>query len=240
MKIAVCDDNPSDCKTICEYLKKYSDEFMLDYEVAEYYNGEELLKVCADTPFGIVFLDIYMEGLSGVSLAYQLRAQEQHCAIIFTTSSPDFRADGFEVGAVHYLIKPITYDGVWTALERCKHLLLESERHFNVVTNRLTVKIRLRDVLFAEVYKNQVLIHTTSGIVSTYSTLSELLTLMNDRRFLMCHRCYIVNMKYITQLLEEDFLLSNGEKVPIRKNGRQQIKEWYGNYLFQSVKETVW
>lgn len=240
MRVAVCDDNTTECKIISEYLKRYSEEHLLSYDVVEYSGGEQLLKDFADAPFFLAFLDIYMAGLSGVETAYRLREKNKSCAIVFTTSSPDFRAEGFEVGAVHYLMKPVSYDGICIAMERCSHLLPESERYISVITNRHTVQIRLKDIIYTEVYKNQILIHTTNGIFSVYLTLSDISAQLEDKRFLPCHRCYIVNMQYITEVLEGDFVLSNGEKIPIRKNGRQQTKEAYSDYLFRSVRDCTW
>ncbi len=236
MKIAVCDDMQQDCKAIAEYLLRYSKENMLNIEIEKFRSCEELLSAFSRYHFKIVFLDIYMGGISGVETAYKIRELDKDCAIIFITTSVDHRADGFEVGAVHYLVKPATYEGVRTALERCGRILAPEGKYFSILQNRNSVRVRMKDVIFAEVFGKEVLIHTANEKLKTYATLSKIAEYLTGDSFLMCHRCYIVNMRHITGVLDEDFVMDNGEKVPIRKNGRQKTKDEYSNYLFNSVR----
>ena len=109
--------------------------------------------------------------------------KDEHCIIIFVSTSPDFRAEGFEVGAVHYLIKPASYEGIETALNRCKRLFEEAEKCFEITVERKIVKVRIRDVIYAEVYGKTVLVHTVSGTLKTYTTLSEIASLLEGRAF---------------------------------------------------------
>jgi len=237
LRIAVCDDYDNDRKMVSEHILSYAGKHLLDIEVEELQSGEALLDSSSQNPFQMVFLDIYLEGISGVETAFKIREKDENCIIIFVSTSPDFRAEGFEVGAVHYLIKPAAYEGVETALNRCRRLFEEAEKCFEITVERRIVKVRTRDVLYAEVYGKTVLIHTVSGTLKTYTTLSEIANLLEGGPFLICHRCYIVNMKFVSELLEADFLLENGEKVPIRKNGRQKIKEEYLQYIFHVIRK---
>lgn len=237
LRIAVCDDYDNDRKMISEHILSYAGQHLLDIEIAAFQSGEALLDSFSQHPFQMVFLDIYLEGISGVETAFKIREKDENCIIIFVSTSPDFRAEGFEVGAVHYLIKPAAYEGVETALNRCRRLFEEAEKCFEITVERRIVKVRTREVLYAEVYGKTVLIHTVSGSLKTYTTLSEIANLLEGGPFLICHRCYIVNMKFISEILEADFLLENGEKIPIRKNGRQKIKEEYLQYIFHVIRK---
>lgn len=237
MRIAVCDDNNNDRKVLSEHIVSYAEKHLLDIEIEGLQSGEALIDSFSSLPFQMVFLDIYLDGISGVETAFKLREKDENCIIIFVTTSPDFRAEGFEVGAVHYLIKPASYEGVETALNRCRRIFDEAEKCFEITVERRMAKVRTRDVLYAEVYGKTVLIHTISGTLKTYTTLSEIAALLEGGPFITCHRCYIVNMNYVSELLEADFLLENGEKVPIRKNGRQKIKDEYLQYVFNRVRK---
>ena len=236
MKIAVCDDAESDRKKIAEYLKRYSEDNLLDFQIEEFSCGEELLAAFFSCPYKIIFLDIYMGRLSGIDVAYKIRQMDNNCAIILITTSVDHRADGFEIGAVHYLVKPVIYDGVKKALDRCTGIYVKDEKFISIISERKTVKIRMKDVLFAEVFGKEVHIHTLMQTYKTYTSLSDITRHLDENTFLNCHRCYIVNMSHIVGVLEHDFLLANGEQVPIRKNGRQKAKDEYSDYLFRSVR----
>lgn len=236
MKIAICDDNHADRKQTLEYVLRYADQFMLDFHVDEFQTGTELMQAFQKSNYKIVILDILMNGISGVETAYQIREIDSECAIIFTTTSPDFRAEGFDVGAIHYLLKPFSYEAVTKALDRCKRLCVASERYFSVIANRQSVKVRFQEALYIEVYGKCTLIHTVNNIIKTYTPLSKIAVLLSEGPFLACHRCYIVNMRYISGILDDSFELDNQEKIPIRRKGRQAIKEEYKRYFINSIR----
>jgi len=236
MRIAICDDVPVDRQIITEYLLRYSEENLIDIQIEEFAGGEKLLSAFSSSPFKIIFIDIYLDGISGVETAYKIREADKDCAIIFITSSVDYRADGFEVGAIHYLVKPVTYKAAAAAMERCRHHFASEEKYFNITSERQVIRIKLKNVLYAEVYGKKVFIHTVDGTYKTYKSMSEITYLLQEGPFLRCHRCYLVNMQHISRILNENFQLSNGEKVPIRKNGRQKTKDIFNDYLFRCIR----
>ena len=236
MKIAVCDDSSAVRKRISEYITQYADQFMLDFQIETFQTGADLLDAFQKSEFKIIFLDIIMDGISGVETAYRIRKKDSECMVVFITTSPDFMAEGFDLGAVHYLLKPLTYKMVEEALNRCKRLFIESEKYLSIVTNRHTVRVRFKDILYIEVYGKCTFIHTLNGSLKTYNPLFKIATLLIDGPFLECHRCYIVNMCYISDVLEDCFKLDNGEKIPIRRKGRQAIKDGYYKYFLNSMR----
>lgn len=236
MKIAVCDDNFVDRKQIAKYILQYANQFMLDFQIEMFETGIELLPAFQKTAYKIIFLDIFMKGISGVETAYKIREKDSESMIVFITTSPDFRAAGFDIGAVHYLLKPLTYKMVETALNRCKRLFVENEKYISIIANRHTARIRFRDILYAEVYGKCTIIHTRNGDLKTYTPLSKVAALLNGGPFLVCHRCYIVNMRYISGVFEDCFKLDNDEAIPIRRQGRQAIKDEYYRYFLNSIR----
>lgn len=237
MKIAVCDDEETQRKKMSEYLVRYSEENMLYMEIDTFENGASLLTAFETSEYQIVFLDIYMKGISGVETAFNIRSQHEACAIVFITSSPDYRAEGFEVGATHYILKPVTYESLSTAMNRCKRLLSFEERFIVVTLERKPQKVRLKDVIYIEVYSKNVLLHTHESVLETRMPLVEIEQMLSGGSFLRCHRSFIVNMRLVVGVLEQDFLMKNNKKVPIRKNGSQKVKEEYNDYLFNSIRE---
>jgi two-component system, LytTR family, response regulator LytT len=239
MRIAICDDESSEREKISDCLMRYAEAKMLDIERTMFENAERLIADFDKSVFQIVFLDIYMKGLSGIEAAFQIREQSEDCAIVLITTSPDFRAEGFDVGAVHYLLKPVTYESISKAMRRCERFLSVEERFILVQSDRQLRRVRLNDVIYIEVFGKRVLIHTPETMIETRTSLAEIEQMLGGSSFLRCHRCYIVNMGLIADILENDFLMKNGEKVPIRKNGGQKAKEVYRDFLFRSVRETL-
>lgn len=234
--IGICDDCSQDRKLLKEYIKQYMEIHQFEYAISVFESGEDFLKNAAVNKYDIVFFDIYMKEKSGVETARILRNTDKYCKIIFTTTSIDHALDGFEVGAVHYLVKPITYSDVKVGLDRCNQLFAQSERYIEVKVGRSVTRIHLKDFVFAEVYSNTVTIHTLLGDVKTYISLDELGKLLPTDIFLRCHRSYIVNMNCIASQDGSDFILKNGKKIPIPKKDIQVMRKHYSDYLFNCVR----
>lgn len=236
MHIAICDDIKSDCELIKKYTELYCNSHSLSSELSIFENGEALLDSFHKKPYDIVFLDIYMCGKNGIETARVIRNAGFKCMIIFTTSSPDHALESFEVEAVHYLVKPIGYEQVEKALDRCKHLFAISDKYIEVVSNRIPVRVPLKYIIFAEVFSNVTILHTVSGEIKTYMTLDELTHILIDEEFLRCHRSFIVNMDFIAGMENSNFIMKSNHRIPIRRQDKQQMKQCYANYLFNTIR----
>ena len=229
--IAVCEDKESDRCVLCSYIKQFFKEINCPVEIAAYENGRHFLEHSVDD-VKIVFLDIYMPETGGIEVARKIRETDNDMAIIFTTTSLDHGLDGYSVQALQYLVKPVSYPEIENVLNKCVNLFADSMRFIEVLANRLTVRILLKDIRFVEVFKNICLIHTTTETIKSYCSLDEIEQQLCGNPFLRTHRSYIVNMRYIDDVSENDFLLKNGGRVPIRKNANSAVKQAHRDYLF--------
>lgn len=236
MRIALCDDESADRKKVANALTAYAQQHRLIFEIDEFEESTAFLAAFRQEPYPIVFLDIYMGDVSGVEAARQICSIDKNCAIIFVTSSPDFRAEGFEVAAVHYLMKPVGYAEIETAMNRCKRHFHLDDRFFFVLSDRRKIKLYFNDIVYIEVYGKKTLIHTLSTTIESRTPLAEIKKSLENGPFLQCHRCYIVNATMIRGISENEFLLKNSDAVPIRKNGRQEVKDAYSDFLFGTVR----
>lgn len=236
MLIAVCDDQRRDRTRLAGLLQTILEERRLAAELREYPSGESLLAALDRSGFSICFLDIFMEGISGVAAARHIRQRKLPAAIVFTTSSPDYMADGFEVGAVHYLVKPFTRQAVETALDRCLCLAGEAERFIEVTADREPRRVLLSGLRYAEARNNACLLFLTEGELVTYLTLEELSRLLDDPRFLRCQRSFLVNLDYVAELRGTEFLLTDGGRVPVSRESRAAMKARFEQYLFEKAR----
>ena len=108
LNIVVCDDEVIDRKLITAMIKKYMTENHIGAEIKEYESGDEYIAGYDGIAPDMVFLDIYMEGTDGISLARKIREKSSSCQIVFTTSSNEYASDAFEVEALSYLRKPLS------------------------------------------------------------------------------------------------------------------------------------
>ena len=233
MEIAICDDRAADRALLAEYLEAALETRRLDYTLRAFSGGEEMLSAMGQVPYKINFLDIYMRGMSGVELARRIAGRDPKAAIVFTTTSPDYMAEGFQVGAVHYLVKPFTAQAVDQALERCLRLVGRSERYLELLVNRVPRRVLFSQVLYAESQNRYCAINTPGQVLKAYMRLDELQGQLDDVRFLRCHRSFLVNMDHIAGVLDYDFVLDSGARVPIRREERLRIKTAFEEYLFE-------
>lgn len=236
MRIAVCDDNESDREILKKYIEAYSNSRCLYFNISVFQCGEDLLESALDIAYDVVFLDVYMDGINGIETAKALKERMSSCRVIITTSSQNHAIESFEVDAAHYLLKPLSYEKVVSALDRCKQIFCLSDRYIEVISDRVPVHILLKEIIFIEVFGNMTVFHTITGKVRTYMPLDDIILFLPKEEFIHCHRSYIVNLNFITEVRQSDFIMTNEEKIPIRRGDRQQMKQLYANNLFRLAR----
>jgi len=239
LKIIICDDNAKDRQSVHSFIKKYLTEINAASEILLYESGEKLTYdlnlLKTDEPL-IAFLDIYMPGQSGIEVARKIRDVNKNIKIIFTTNSRDHGLDGYSVKALQYLVKPVQYSEIKDTLNDCIGAFTEALRYIEVTVNKIVTKIALKSIFYIEVNAHDCLIHTKSGVTKSRCTLDEMERQLSGSTLLRTHRSYIVNMCYIKSIAENDFILTDGTNIPIRKNGKLLIKQAYMDFLFKEAR----
>ena len=242
MDIIVCEDSKKDMDLLCSHINRFFKDAGCRVEIIAYESGDFLLDDWSnlrERDIRITFMDIYMPGSFGIDVARKIRDAGNDKAIIFTTTSLEHGLDGYSVDALQYLVKPLDYSQVKSALDKCKRLYADSLRYVEVMSNRLMIRVLLKDILYIEIYNHTCFIHTMSETIKNYLSLEEvwqLLDAQEEHTFLRIHRSYIVNMRYIEDMTDDDFLLAKGAVVPIRRKDKLAIKQAYMDYLFMHTR----
>ena len=230
MRIAVCEDNEIHRDIMEHLLNRYSSERSIPFEFVPYEYGINFLCDMEEGAyFDTVFLDIYMEDTMGNEIAHQLRAMGYQGEIVFLTASPDFAIESYDVDASGYLLKPLDYEKLKMVMDRITRNIAPSAYQ---IRQRTTVtKVVYHEILYIESSNSKCILHTESGGAYTiYKTLNTIEKELGDRRFLRCHQSFLVNMDHIKQI-EKQFLLSNGDVVPIRQRGVKLVRQAYMDYI---------
>ena len=232
LKIAICDDDGDAAQALRQMLRDCLAAKGMDASIRAYPSGEAFLRDAQ--PYDILFMDVYMPGVSGVELVRQTGASREH-PVVFVTTSRDFAVEAFALHAAHYLVKPLTPDKVAEALERCLPAV-GAQRVLRVRAGRDDVPIALDNVNYVEVHDKVLLIHTSLGDVETYSSLDSLFEQMNDERFMKAQRSFVVNMGYVETFLYDRLLLRNGVEITLSRANRAELKAQYQRYLFRLAR----
>ncbi|MDL2233201.1 LytTR family DNA-binding domain-containing protein [Ruminococcaceae bacterium OttesenSCG-928-L11] len=236
MRIAICEDMPQDRDRLMAVLAQYGAANQLEFTVDCYDSGEALLAAYQPGRYQILFLDILMDGLSGMEAAAGIRKLDEEAAIILTTVSREFAVDSYLVNAAFYLVKPVEYESLTLAMERCRHLIQLYAATITAFKNKKPIRLRLRDIRYLESQRNDCVIHTGDGEVRVRTLLSTLEPELGGLPFLRCHRSFIVNLRWVQDMLEQDFVMKNGVRVPISRMYLAAVRDRFDHYLVEEAR----
>ena len=202
LKIAVCEDETSERDALRNMLETEIGLRRIEAEISTFASGEDMLIAMRDEIYPISFLDIYMGTVTGIEVAKEIRSRDENAVIVFTTISREHMAEGYDVGAVHYLVKPYSKESVRIALDRCLRVTGTRERFIEVMAGGEKRKLFLSKILWAESLDKKCVIcfqaeeKAPPEHLRVYMRLDELLSIIDDPSFLRSHRSFIVNLDH--------------------------------------------
>lgn len=234
--IAVCDDLEEERALLGHILQSYAQRKGLSLQLHLFVSGEELLhnvrQVCACQ---VLFLDVYMPGISGVEAARRLRAAGCGTSIVFATTSTDHGVDSFEVRASDYLVKPFRQEEVDRALDWCLEHMPEPLRSLSVYAEREPQEFPLASVLYIEVLGHQSHIHTLRQTVVVRKSLDDLERAVDSPDFFRCHRSFLVNLNCVESIQGSDFHMSDGPLVPISSANLAKVRNAFTDWVYMNA-----
>lgn len=239
--VAVCDDLQSDRQKINDYIKDYCSKKDYDLDIHAFESGEALAEhyVNGNAFFDIIFLDIYMVEINGIMTAKQIRKYDGDCKIIFTTTSTEHALESFEVFPYNYLTKPIaraSFDSVFEkAIESTDK---EKQKSLSVKVSSTIHTVLYKDILFIESNAKTLIIHTIKNKnFSFFFKLDDLQKQINDKRFLRCHKSFLVNMDYISSIGNNAFTLTDNTQISVTQRNFANIKKIFFDYILYRSKQ---
>ncbi|MGA0555518.1 LytR/AlgR family response regulator transcription factor [Larkinella sp. VNQ87] len=184
------------------------------------YTALEAFEVLNRIPIDLLFLDIQLPSLTGVDL---IRRLKEPPAVIFTTAYTDYAVESYELNAIDYLLKPITYDRFRQSVSKflkTKPVYSSPKAHTYFKVNGQLVKIAHNEILYAQSIKDYILIKTAQRQYITHLTMKSLTEQLPTRDFRRVHRSFIVNLAHITALGKQEVEIERVKKVPIGENYR--------------------
>ena len=231
-RIAVVDDLERDRAWLAEKLADYMARERLEYELTAFASGEAFSAALEQGQrFNLVFMDIYMDGITGIEAAQALRARDMDCKLVFLTTSEDFMRQGFSLNSAHYLIKPVKDEDFAQAMANCRLGRALQVPTLAVTVEGRTLEVDTRQIRYLEVQQRSVVLHTTRGDLPLGRSFSAAAApLERDRRFLLCFKGVLVNMDHIAAQTGDELRLDDGSILPIAPRRRREILAQYRAY----------
>jgi DNA-binding LytR/AlgR family response regulator len=226
LKCLLIDDEPPALQILKSYIHSIP-----SLEIAgEFNNALAAFGFIQQQHVDLIFLDINMPGLSGIEL---VRSLQNPPRIIFTTAHRDYALDGFDLGAVDYLLKPVSLDRFLKAIFKLSQVHQRSaEENHEVSTekflyfraDRKMIKVMLRDIQFIESLKDYIRINTTKGNVITRHSISSIEAMLPENEFVRIHRSFIVAINKIDSYNHTDIFIGKTE-LPIGPLYKHEISK---------------
>lgn len=227
MRIAICDDE----KNIRELIKgKIANQYP-NANIIFYDSGEELL--LSDNPIDILFLDIQMQGKNGMETARELRKKDKKIIIIFVTAVEEYVFQAFDVGAFHYIVKPINNTKFTEVLHRAieewnaKQLTNQEpeEKYLMINNGGVHIKVTIDNIVYAEVFNRKVVIHKLNETIEYYGKMSDLEAVAGES-FYRPHRAYLINFKYVEKYDATTIYLEKGTALMAKQKYPEFVKKY--------------
>jgi len=217
INISLCDDELAEITYLSSLVRNWAAARGVDARLSGYQSAESFLFAYEeDKSVDILLLDIQMGGMDGVELARRMRKDNETVQIIFITGFSDFIAEGYDVSALHYLMKPVKEEKLHEVLDKAADRLKKAEQTLLVQTPDATAKVLLADILYIEAFAHYVAIQTNTASIETRANIGEIEQSVGEG-FIRCHRSYIVGLQHIRRITKTDVILDDGKNIPLSR-----------------------
>jgi DNA-binding LytR/AlgR family response regulator len=226
MKCIIVDDEPIALEGMAEYVLRIPFLKL----IGKYRNAFDAMEVITDQTIDLVFLDINMPELSGIEMINSLKTPPM---VIFTTAYSNYAVKGFELNAIDYLLKPITFNKVLKASQKAYTYFklsneedkdLEDSHFIYIKVDRRLVKVNISDIVYVQGLKDYINIFTVEQKYTTYSSLKKIVEVLPQQEFIQVHKSYVVGVKSI-DVIDGKSIEMGKQKIPIGRVYKSQLYE---------------
>ena len=207
LRVSICEDDAAQAQFLAQEVRAFAP----GARVETFARGEDMLLARGELA-DILLLDIQMPGMDGVALARELRARGNQAQIIFVTGFADYMQAGYDVEAVHYLLKPVKPEKLLEVLSRARERLESGARMAALRIEGEWVRLRVQDVLYAESRGHYAHIFLRDG-----GDLADAL----GADFFRCQRSFLVNMRCVARVTAAHLVLDGGREIPLARGLRE-------------------
>lgn len=237
LQIAVCEDSIEEQDRILYILENSN----FPVEITVFNCGEPLLENYIAGKFDLIFMDIYMTGISGVETVTQIRKFDENVPIAFTTTSTDHTLESYRLNALKYIEKPVQERAVYELLELAQ-LRKKNAPHLTLKIRGKEVAIQFEKIVHIEQKSHNIFLLLTGGeIIKANERLEHIEPQFEGRDFFRCHKSFLVNLSYVKNLDKElmVFIMKEGKNVHIRRDSMVIARKAFETHLFKMSRSSI-
>lgn len=230
LKIAVVEDEEETLSQLHSFLARYESEHHVPMQVSAFQDGSELLQA-PFAEFDIILMDIEMPTLNGMATAEQIRKSGSDVVIVFVTNMAHYAIQGYSVGALDYILKPVTYYTLSVRLERAiAQVRKRGDRQIMLTLPDGVVRLEIRQIYYVEIQSRLLHYHTELGEFVLRGTMQSVEQELTKHHFVRCNYWYLVNLMYVTEV-RKDVAVVAGNELAISRRNRTAFMTALTNYV---------
>lgn len=235
INIAIVEDENSAAALLKSYLDRFAAEAGGEVEFNTLFFPDGLSFLAYEkTRFNIVFMDIDMPCLDGMKTAEKLRSADSSVVIIFVTNLMHYAVKGYEVGALDFLVKPVSYENFSLKLRRAvEQIKVTNADRIALKSDGVVRVVRRQDIKYAEIVSHDVVYHTSFGDIHAYGSLNNAEKLLGAG-FVRCNSCYIVNLAFVDSV-DGFTVIVDGVPLSVsrlkKKDFMKALADYYGGKI---------
>ncbi|MDA3730422.1 LytTR family DNA-binding domain-containing protein [Niameybacter massiliensis] len=232
IKIAICEDDSQERAKLRRYITAFAAERGAELSVDDYASGEAFLEQWDGAHYHVLFLDVYMGGMTGIELAKHVRTIDEKVMIIFVTSDTSHALEGYKIHAYDYIIKPIQHiDFIHTLQDIMNHIQVDDEPAFIFPTTGGDLRLKLKDIYYIESNIRKTNIYLDGEQYTCQYNINTLEEKLLKSGFIRTHRSFLVNMARLKLIKGNEVFLENGQTVFLSKYKQKEVKVRFMHYL---------
>lgn len=233
-RIAIVEDNEESISVLMGFLHRFAKEQNTLFDAFVFKDGDEIVSDY-EAKYDIIFLDIEMKRMDGVSAAKKIRSFDREVILIFITNAPQYAIKGYEVDALSYLLKPVPYFAFSQELMKSLDKINKRKNKYVLITTENgIVRLNIADITYIETRNHYLTIHTKNEIFTMKAPLKKMVNELRDSPFYVCNSCYLVNLDEVTGVDGETAIVSGDElKIsrPRKKGFMEALASHFGGKI---------
>lgn len=226
-RIAVCEDETAQREYITKLLETWQEKTGEPVLTDTYTSAEQFLfETEGKDSYHLLLLDIQMGQMNGMELARKVRERDGKVGIVFLTGIREYAIEGYEVGAIRYLLKPVKEEDFFALMQQIKDAVKEQEQdYFFFQAAGATHRVPFAEILYAEAEGHYVCLKTADKEWKWKENISSLAVELEKKGFFLLRRGLYVNLAQVSQIGKTECVLENGECLPVSKARYRALNE---------------
>jgi DNA-binding LytR/AlgR family response regulator len=233
--VAIVEDDTAYQEQLQSYLRRYETEKGEHFQMLSYYDGDEIIENYR-SDYDLILMDIQMQFTDGMKAAEQIREKDKDVVIIFITNLSAYAMRGYQVEALDYVLKPVTYfsfsERIDRALNRRRNRLTA---YFSIPIKGGVKRIDVSDIMYIEVHDHDLIYHLAQETFETRGSMKAAEEMLSSYSFFRCNKFYLVNLQYVEAIVGNEVVLRK-EHLQVSRSKRRELMDALNDYLSESAK----